>query len=137
MRIRNLFCQVDDFWKDSGAEWERTLLTSGTKRRHHATEMAPSEIMTILIHFHQSCYRTFKHYYTRYVQVFLRREFPHLLSYTRLVEVMDEYLVPLTAYLQTHLGGCTAISFIDSTALAVCKNPRIAIHRVFAGLAKR
>src|SRR5215467_8181529 len=100
MSILDLFCQVDDFGQDAGAEWERTLLASGTKRRHHANEMAPSAIMTLLIHFHQSCYRTFKHYSTRYVQVFLRREFPHLLSYTRLVEVMDEYLVPLTAYLQ-------------------------------------
>jgi hypothetical protein len=137
MSIRELFCQVDDFWKDSGAEWERTLLACGIKRRHRATEMAPSEIMTLLIHFHQSCSRTFKHYYTRYVQVVLRREFPHLLSYTRLVEVMDEYLVPLTAYLQTRLGRCTGISFMDSTTLAVGKNPRIASHRVFAGLAKR
>ena len=137
MSIRELFCQVDDFWKYFGAEWEQTLLTCGTKRRHRATEMAPSEIMTILIHVHQSCYRTFKPSYIHYVQVFLRREFPHLLSYTRLVEVMDEYLVPLTAYLHTHLGGCTGISFIDSTTLAVCKNPRIASHRVFAGLAKR
>jgi hypothetical protein len=137
MSILDLFCQVDDFWKLYRADWEQTLLARGTKRRHHATEMAPSEIMTLLIHFHQSCYRTFKHYYTQYVQVFLRREFPRLLSYTRLVEVMDASLVPLTAYLQAHLGGCTGISFIDSTALAVCKNPRIASHRVFAGLAQR
>ncbi len=32
---------------------------------------------------------------------------------------------------------CTGISFIDSTALAVCKNPRIHSHKVFAGLAER
>jgi hypothetical protein len=32
--------------------------------------------MTILIHFHQSHYRTFKAYYTEYVQVHLTSDFP-------------------------------------------------------------
>ena len=137
MRILDLFCDVDDFWQAHGQDWEQRLVTTGKKRRHHAGEMHPSEIMTILIHFHQSCYRTFKHYYLNYVQVALRQEFPHLLSYTRIVERMAEYLVPLTAYLQTKQGSCTGISFIDSTPLAVCKNPRISSHRVFAGLAQR
>lgn len=41
-------------------------------------------------------------------------------------------------YLRTRcLGTCTGISFIDSTALAVCKNPAIHSHKVFAGLAAR
>jgi len=47
-------------------------------------------------------------------------------------------LVPLCVYLRTAcLGRCTGISFIDSTALAVCKNPSIHSHKVFAGLAGR
>jgi hypothetical protein len=54
-----------------------------------------------------------------------------------MVEVMKDYLVPLTAYLHTKQGTCTGISFIDSTPLVVCKNPRISSHRVFAGLAQR
>ncbi len=46
-------------------------------------------------------------------------------------------LVPLCAYLHTVQGTCTGISFIDSTKLSVCQNPRIAQHRVFAGKAAR
>jgi hypothetical protein len=137
MSILELFCDVDDFWQQYGYEWEQHLISTGKTPRHRAEEMHPSEIMTVLIHFHQSCYRTFKHYYLKYVQVALRQEFPHLLSYTRLVEVMANYLVPLVAYLQTKQGQCSGISFIDSTPLTVCKNARIHSHRVFAGLAER
>ena len=41
------------------------------------------------------------------------------------------------AYLHTKLGHCTGISFIDSTPLAVSRNPRIQQHRVFARRAAR
>jgi len=137
MKILELFCDVDDFWQQHGQQWQQRLLSNGKQFRHHPDEMYPSEIMTILIHFHQSCYRTFKHYYLHSPSMSLRQEFPRLLSYTRMVEVMAEYLVPLTVYLHTKMGVCTGISFIDSTALAVCKTPRISSHRVFAGLAQR
>jgi hypothetical protein len=136
MSILDVFCDVDDFWQRVGSEWEHTLLQSGGKHSLGEREMYPSEIMALLIHFHQSCYRTFKHYYIKYVRVVLRREFPRLLSYTRMVEIMSDYLVPLTLYLQSKMGTCTGISFIDSTALAVCKNPRISSHRVFRDIAK-
>jgi hypothetical protein len=99
--------------------------------------MHPSEIMTILILFQQSHYRTFKAYYTEYVQRHLHNEFPTLMSYSRFVELMPTVLVPLVAYLHTQLGQCTGISFIDSTPLAVCHNARIHQHRVFDGRAAR
>ena len=88
--------------------------------------------MTIVILFQQSQYRTFKAFYTQHVQQHLRGEFPRLVGYTRFVELMPSVLVPLAVYLQTHLGECTGVSFIDSTALAVCHNARIRQHRVFA-----
>jgi transposase len=93
--------------------------------------------MTIVILFHQSHSRPFKAYYTEYVQRHLQSEFPTLVSYHRFVELMPTILVPLVAYLHTHLGRCTGISFIDSTPLAVCHNARIHQHRVFAGRAAR
>jgi hypothetical protein len=93
--------------------------------------------MTIVILFHQSHYRTFKAYYTEYVQRHLCSEFPTLVSYSRLVELLPTILVPLVTYLHTQLGRCTGISFIDSTLLAVCHNARIHQRRVFAGRAAR
>ena len=113
-------------------------LAGGEIQRQRKRSLSISEIMTILIHFHQSHYRDFKAYYTGYVQERLHREFPGLVSYTRFVEFMPSVLLPLCVYLrQFCLGTCTGISFIDSTSLAVCKNQRIHAHKVFSGLANR
>jgi hypothetical protein len=137
MSILDLFCSVDDFWQAFAPQWQQALLTSGQRRRLRATALHPSEIMSIVIAFHQSHYRTFKAYYTEHVQAHWRAEFPHLVSYPRFVALLPTILVPLTAYLHTQLGDCTGISFADSTNLAVCHNARIGQHRVFAGRAKR
>jgi Transposase DDE domain len=140
MSIRDvdaLYCSVDTFWQVFEPWWKRELLTSGACRRWRATRLHPSEIMTIAILFQQSGYRTFKAFYTQYVQVYLRAEFPHLVSYTRCVELLPRVLLPLAIYLRTQCGSCTGISFIDSTALAVCHNARIHQHRVFRTDARR
>jgi hypothetical protein len=105
--------------------------------RHRATRLHPAEILTILILFQQSGYRTFKGFYTQHVQVALRQEFPGLLSYSRFVELMPRFLVPRAVYLHTQLGDCTGVSFIDATSLVICHNARISQHRVFAVDARR
>jgi len=94
-----------------------------------------SEMITLMIHFHQSHYRNFKAYYLEYVCKHLSNDFPHLLSYSRFVELMPSVVVPLAAYLKKHYGNCSGISYIDSTKLPVCHNKRINRHRVFKGLA--
>jgi Transposase DDE domain len=99
--------------------------------------MQPSEIMTLLILFHQPRHRDFKTFYTPFVCTHLKHEFPSLPSYTRFVEWMPRCALPLTAYLFTCLGKCSGISVVDSTARQVCHNRRIRAHRVFAGRAVR
>jgi transposase len=136
MSILDLFCSVDAFWEVFEPLWEREQVAAGRQRRR-ATRLHPSEIMTILILFQQSGYRTFKGFYTQHVQTRLRAEFPQLVSYNRFVELMPRVLLPLAAYLHTQLGRCTGISFVDSTSLCVCKNARIAQHRVFRVDARR
>jgi hypothetical protein len=135
--ILELFCSVDEFWQAFAPWWQRQLLASGARRRLRPTRLHPSEIMTIAILFQQSHYRTFKAFYTEHVQRHLRGEFPQLVSYSRFVQLLPTVLVPLIAYLHTQLGVCTGISFVDSTALAVCENPRIGQHKVFAPDAAR
>lgn len=137
MTIEALYCDVDDFNQDFYPVWEKTLLESGEKKRRRQGQMSPSEIMTIIIHFHQSHYRSFKHYYLGHVHLYLRGEFPKLLSYTRFLEVMANVLVPLCSYLTHCQGKPTGIAFIDSTPIGVCHNKRILQHSVFKESAER
>lgn len=133
-----LFCHVDDFCQRFLPIYEKHLLATGMKQRQRARSLTLSEIMTILIHFHQSHYRDFKAYYCEHVLVHLHSEFPGLVSYQRFVEFIPSALVPLCAYLRKScFGPCTGISYIDSTPLVVCHNLRIKQHQVFAGLAER
>ena len=136
MSLLEVFCAVDDFLLSFESQWNANQLQEG-KQRERTGQLCPSEVMTILIHFHQSHYRTFKAYYTEHVQVYLTSEFPQLVSYTRFVALIPRMLLPLLAYLQSRYGGCTGISFIDSTSLEVCHPKRISQHRVFATDAKR
>lgn len=97
-----------------------------------------SEVGTILIAFHLSDYRHFKHFYLHYVSKHLTSDFPDLVSYNRFVELVPNTLIYLIAFLNRHCKGeCTGISFIDSTCLKVCHNKRIPSHKVFDGLAAR
>ena len=136
--LLELFCDVDDFCKVFLPLWRNQMIASGKIKRQRGRSLTVSEIMTILIAFHQSHYRDFKAYYGEKVLSQWRSEFPGLVSYTRFVEYIPSVLVPLAVYLHTCcLGDCTGISFVDSTSLDVCLNQRIHCHKVFAGLAER
>ena len=135
MDIVALFCDIDDFCKQFEPRWQRRRLAAHPQQRHRQATLALSEGMTIEIAFHHSGYRTFKDYYTRHVRQYLRWAFPRLVSYNRFVELMQQALVPLCAYLHTRRGTSRGVAFIDSTLLAVCRPPRASNHKVFADLA--
>ena len=135
--LLELFCAVDDFCRTFEPRWHRQLVTRGARRRCRPCHLCLSEVMTILIAFHHSQYRTFKAFYTTQVLRHWRPEFPGLVSYSRFVELIPSTLGPLCAYLRQCYGPCTGTSSVDATALAVCHNRRIAHHKVFHGLAAR
>ena len=140
MNIITLFCEIDDFFL-AYEKWQaRHCLpkeTSPPETRGRPRKLHPSEVMTLLIAFHESGYRTFKHFYQRHVCVYWCAEFPNLVSYSRFVQLKKEVLTVLTFYLSVNLGTCSGISFVDSTRLRVCDNKRISSHRVFAAAAER
>jgi transposase len=137
MSLLELFVSVDDFCQIFLPIWERKLLSDGSKKRRRVGQLSMSEIMTLIIYFHQSQYRNFKVYYTEHVCKHLKAEFPNLVTYERFVILMPSAFGPLSAYLKSLYGRCSGLSFIDSTALEVCDNHRIHNHKVFEGLAER
>ncbi len=137
MSLLELFCDVDDFCQEFLPIWERLQISNGVKTRKRYPQLTMSEIMTIMIHFHQSHYRDFKAYYTQNVMKNYQSEFPRLVSYNRFVQLMPRSAVPLMFYLHSCKGKCTGISIVDSTPLVVCHNRRIKRHKVFDGLAER
>ncbi len=136
MSILKLFCHVDSFCQRL-TTWEQAKLLGVTRKRGPAPRLSMSEVMTILIHFHQSHYRDFKAYYTQHVREHMRSGFPALVSYTRFVELIPSSLPAMCLYLRVRFGQGTGVAFIDSTPLAICHNRRIGRHRVFAGIATR
>jgi hypothetical protein len=135
MDIVALFCEIADFCVAFEPWLARQQL--GNRQRQRESRMYLCEVMTILVYFHLEGHRNFKQYYTEYVCKHLRWAFPRLVSYSRFVELQGAALLPLCAYLQQRKGPCTGISYIDSTALAVCHPRRISQHRVFAEVAQR
>lgn len=135
--LEELFWHIDDFCQRFEPEWRKTLLTQGIQQRERSRSLCLSEIMTILVAFHQQCYRNFKSYYLKHVHKYWKDAFPGLVSYSRFVEFIPSALLPLCVYLKHCFGECTGISFIDSTSIKVCHNRRIPRHRVFAKLAAR
>ena len=92
--LEALFCDIDDFCQNFEPQWQRQLLAHDLKRRQRSRGLCLSEIMTILVGFHQRHYRNFKHYYLDYVCCYWHGAFPGLPSYQRFIEWMPSALVP-------------------------------------------
>lgn len=137
MSLLEKFCHVDDFCIHCLPKLHARLITNGKPKRRRERGLSLSEVMTILIAFHSSGYRTFKDYYTKYVLIHWQGEFPGLVSYNRFVEFIPDALLGLAGFLRVCQGECSGINYLDSTPWKVCHNLRIRSHRVFAGLAQR
>ena len=139
MCILQLFCEIHGFFLD----YEKQMASQSSKdittsnKRNRPCRLHISEVMTILVYFHQSNHRTFRQYYQQMVQQELRWAFPHLVSYFRFVELMSDALQLLQMYLASRYATCTGIAFVDSTVMLVCHNLRISQHSVFAENAER
>lgn len=132
-----IFCEIDDFCRIFEPKFNQQLLADGKRKRIRPSKMSRSEVMTLLVLFHRSGFRDLKRFYTKVVCKYWRRDFPNLLSYNRFVELQRDSLVLLGAYMQTRLGKCSGVSFVDSSKIAVCNNLRIKQNRVFEEVAKR
>jgi hypothetical protein len=135
MELDNLFYEIDDFCLIFEPQFLSQLLDSSERKRIKNSQLSLSEIMTIIVYFHHSRYRDFKHYYQDLILQYHYPDFPDLVSYNRFVELMSSSLVPLIFYLNTRKGKCTGISFIDTMGIPICHNKRAKRNKVFDDLA--
>ncbi len=105
-----IFCDIDDFCKQHEENKQLKLLSSGgIKKRDRKPQLSISEIMTLLIFFHLSHYRTFKDFYVSCVLEDLSAYFPKAVSYERFVALTPRVLEPLTAYVLSKAGSQTGL----------------------------
>ena len=132
-----IFCEIDDFCREFEPKLNRQLLSDGKRKRIKPSKMARSEVMSLMVLFHRSGFRDLKRFYTKVVCKYWRSDFRNLLSYNRFVELQRDSLILLGAFMQTRLGKCSGVSFVDSSKIPVCNNLRINQNKVFEGIAQR
>ena len=112
--IIELYCLVDDFVKrfqemSSSKKFEYTK----QRIRKKVFRTSLSEVLTILLLFHRSDYRTFKHFYLTQVKINLKDLFPQLVGYSRFVQLTSEAFFPMFCFIKEHQGACQGPLFID------------------------
>ena len=142
-KVTEIFCMADDFCR----VYDRFVKVNGlatkrdkSKRRYHRDgRVSDAEVITIMILFHLGGHKCLKHFYLYEVCGHMRDLFPRTVSYNRFVELERKVVVPFILFVnRCRMGACMGISFVDSTALRVCRNQRIRLHKVFfKGLAQR
>ena len=135
--ITELYVIVDDFCQQYAKYFNSQIFP----RNHQPTRipcLQISEIMTIILLFHQSPAKNFKFFYKSYLTLY-QSEFPTLPSYNRFIELQQRCLGHFHALLMIlcALATRTGLSYIDSKPIPVCHNKRIYRHKVFKGLAAK
>ena len=135
--LEEIFCLIDDFCKQFEQAQQSRLLPNPARKRKRHCSLCVSEIMTIMVMFHLSHYRTFKDFYIECLLSRYKNEFPKLVSYNRFLELIPYAAMPLCILISQLTGKVTGKYYIDSTKLQVCDNLRIHSHQVFKDIAKR
>ena len=137
IQIIGLFCLVDDFVKRFELLCSQKQLAYRKKKiRTRSCRTSLSEVMTILILFHRSNYRTFKHCYLKEMKIKWAHLFPNLVKYPRFVQLISEAFFPMFCFVKEHQGKWTDLQFVDSTVLTCCHVKRASSHRTFRNSAR-
>jgi hypothetical protein len=131
-----LFYFVDNFCVAFEPWYCRQLINEGSRKRNRSGHLSLSEILTILLAYHQSGMACFKFFYLTLRQT-ARNLFPGLVHYARFVKRISYAFPALVCMLKSLLGEVTEYMFIDSTPHPVCHIRREKRHKVFKGLAAK
>lgn len=150
-----LFIDVDDFcnthekWKTTHelkkltTAFETALKSDNLGKRRvgqfWTSNLSKSEVITILVYYHQSGYKCFEYYYKRLVLPVLKPYFPKIVGYKYFLSLIEKCFETIFLFLQWQVKSSepTGIYYVDSKRLPVCHNRRIHSHKVFKDIAKR
>lgn len=136
-QLVTIFCEIDDFCKELEGLTKNKLLTGPHPgKRGPAAALSISEIMTILIMFHQVRFRDFKTFYTGFLEIYWRDYFPNLPSYSHFITQMKRAIFPMTVFTQLKSGKRTGIYYMDSSCLPVSHLKRSRRHKTFDQIAR-
>lgn len=100
-KVIELFFIADEFCKFFDRMMAKyTLKNTGKRPYHRESTLSKAEIMLIIILFHDSRYRCFKHFYLDNACKHLRHLFPKVVSYNRFVELEKEVAIPLALFIK-------------------------------------
>ena len=98
-KVTEIFCMADDFCKFFDAMVAKYTLKPTRKRKYHRdSTMSKAEVILIMILFHDSGYRCFKHVYLEKVCKHLRHLFPKVCL--------------IQPYSRIGKGGCHSTRFV-------------------------
>lgn len=101
-KVTEIYCMANDFCQGIYIAQEKYMIEDKkTRHRNNLNHMSGAEIMVILILFHSSDFRCFKHYYKEYVRKHLKTPFSTSeVSYNRFVEPEKGVLLPMTIFIK-------------------------------------
>ena len=137
-KVIEIFCKLDDLMIEFKKFEAENCLFAFNHNPTRKPGLADSEIITILVLYHQSGYKTFKDFYTRFALKALKPYFPKIVSYDRFLTLMKRVFMSIMGIIQILClsMGRNGIYFVDGTKLPVCHNRRAKRNKVFDGIAR-
>jgi len=108
----SLFYFVDNFCLGFEPWYKKQLLSENLKKRDRSGHLNLSEILTILLAYHQSGMACFKFFYLTLLQT-KKALFPKLVHYARFVKLIRHAFPALVCMLKSLMGEATEYLFID------------------------
>ena len=105
-KVTIFFCMADDFSSFFDAMTEKYTIKPAHNRKYHRDSMLPkTEVMPVIILFHDSGYRCLKHFYLDKVCKHLRHLFPEVVWLVQpFVELQREAAIPLVLFIKSAFG---------------------------------
>jgi hypothetical protein len=132
-KLVDIFYECDEFIKQISAELSR----QGRKEPCWHSRFSRSEVMTVLISYHLSGFKTLKYFYEQSVQCTLRSDFPAAPCYDRFVSLIPHVVVELWLLMHYRKHPSRKANYLDSKPLKICHIKREKSNKVFAGIARK